>query len=563
MNLNFTRKRDIWCKSLKHLSRTTIINTSNIIFTRQILNLQYKFSFRTLYHSNKNSNVPAHQSLRIKQHIGKLWRSKLSIISFPSDEKNESSKEPKMTYEQISFNSIKKISINDLILEGKRQMTSAFMPKGYPDSVTNTYWDFAKWQFFHNVAGSVTGVLSTQSLLYAMGLGASSIPLAAALNWIIKDGLGQLGGVIYAAFISDRFDSEPKRHRFQATVTMQIASILELLAPLWPASFLLIASVSNIGKNIAWLAGSATRAQMHKSFALRNNLGDITGKSGSQTTAACLIGTALGVVISGTITKYSPDIAAATSVVQPIIPIFLAFVPFSVFNIYANYKSSLYVTTNTLNIPRAEMIIYGLLNQLGGVTRTLPKINCDFENLIPSPKEISSEETFVGRYHSPFYVPLEIEPALYHYASKKHAHDLHVALKQKGFLHPEEYFILHVPTHHLFGNLRKRRHSVRHHPHRHLLLDNRQHLSLWFSQKADTRDMIKGFCHACVIRYVLEYADPSMTEDREQVLNIVRDTHTFVEDVFENFINTLMSKEWEIGHLFFIEKDDGRLFVEK
>lgn len=110
----------------------------------------------------------------------------------------------------------------------------------------------------------------------------SSTKLAAALNWIIKDGLGQLGGVIYAAFISDRFDSEPKRHRFQATVAMQIASILELLAPLWPGSFLLIASISNIGKfcddtiysnirivnltnllhigkNIAWLAGSATR----------------------------------------------------------------------------------------------------------------------------------------------------------------------------------------------------------------------------------------------------------------------------------------------------------------
>jgi len=77
----------------------------------------------------------------------------------------------------------------------------------------------------------------------------SSTKLAAALNWIIKDGLGQLGGVIYTAFISDRFDSEPKRHRFQATAAMQMASILELLAPLWPGSFLLIASISNIGKS--------------------------------------------------------------------------------------------------------------------------------------------------------------------------------------------------------------------------------------------------------------------------------------------------------------------------
>jgi len=71
--------------------------------------------------------------------------------------------------------------------------------------------------------------------------------MAAALNWIIKDGLGQLGGVVYASFVSDKFDSEPKRFRFQATVAMQGANVLELLTPLWPGSFLLIASISNIG----------------------------------------------------------------------------------------------------------------------------------------------------------------------------------------------------------------------------------------------------------------------------------------------------------------------------
>ncbi|EXX78690.1 hypothetical protein GLOIN_2v1773156 [Rhizophagus irregularis DAOM 181602=DAOM 197198] len=566
MTLNFVWKAwegDIWRKSLRNLS--FIANTSSN--TRRNLKLQYrKLDSRTLYNSNKNSNVQTHQSIRVKQHTGRFLRSKLTIISFPPDEKNESSKisnEPKMTYEHLPLRSIKKTSINDLILEGKRQMIKAFMPKGYPDSVTKNYWGFVKWQFLHNVAGSVTGVLSTQSLLYAMGLGAKSIPLAAALNWIIKDGLGQLGGVIYAAFISDRFDSEPKRHRFQATVAMQIASILELLAPLWPGSFLLIASISNIGKNIAWLAGSATRAQMHKTFALRDNLGDITGKSGSQTTAAR---TALGVVISGTITKYNPDITAATSAVQPIIPIFLAFGPFSFFNIYGNYRSSLYVTTSTLNVPRAEMILYGLLNQLDGAT-TLSKIKCDIRDLISSPKKVSSEEIFVGRYHSPFEIPLEIEPALHHYTSKKHVHDLHAALKQKGLLHSEEYFLLHVPYHHLFGNLRKMKRPIQQNSHRHKhhtqLPGSRQHLSLWFSQNANTRDMIKGFCHACAIRHALEYVDPATSEDKDQVLDIIRDTHILVENSFESLISALESKEWETEHVFFTERDDGRLFVEK
>lgn len=46
--------------------------------------------------------------------------------------------------------------------------------------------------------------------LYAMGLGAGSIPLAATLNWVIKDGLGQLGGVAFSSLVNTRFDSNPR-----------------------------------------------------------------------------------------------------------------------------------------------------------------------------------------------------------------------------------------------------------------------------------------------------------------------------------------------------------------
>lgn len=74
-----------------------------------------------------------------------------------------------------------------------------FVPKGYPDSVTHNYLSYCKWSAMMYVFGSMCGVLSTQSLLYAVGVGSASIPLAAALNWVIKDGLGQLGGVVFAS----------------------------------------------------------------------------------------------------------------------------------------------------------------------------------------------------------------------------------------------------------------------------------------------------------------------------------------------------------------------------
>jgi hypothetical protein len=33
---------------------------------------------------------------------------------------------------------------------------------------------------------------SFQAMLFAIGLGAGALPMAAAINWIVKDGLGQV-----------------------------------------------------------------------------------------------------------------------------------------------------------------------------------------------------------------------------------------------------------------------------------------------------------------------------------------------------------------------------------
>jgi len=144
----------------------------------------------------------------------------------------------------------------------------------------------------------VSGVLSTQSLLYAVGLGAGSVPVAAAVNWVLKDGLGQLGGVIAAASINSRFDSEPKRWRFLSGLAQDASTLLELLTPLAPGAFLPLAAVANVGKNVSWLAASATRAGIHLSLASRSNLADVTAKSGSQATVAATAGTFLGAALS-------------------------------------------------------------------------------------------------------------------------------------------------------------------------------------------------------------------------------------------------------------------------
>ena len=97
-------------------------------------------------------------------------------------------------------------AIRDYTAEAARH----FMPVGYPQSVHPSYTPYVVWSMVGSTASACGGVLSMQALLYAIGLGAGSIPAAAALNWVIKDGLGQLGGVAFASMINNRFDADAK-----------------------------------------------------------------------------------------------------------------------------------------------------------------------------------------------------------------------------------------------------------------------------------------------------------------------------------------------------------------
>ena len=141
-----------------------------------------------------------------------------------------------------------------------------------------------------------------QCLLFAVGLNANTaLPAAAALNWILKDGLGQLGGVLFASFSKNLSDSEPKTYRMMSAALLNVSCMVEILTPLVPQLFLPLASLANIGKNISWIAASATQASIHKSFLKQENMGDITAKAGAQSIAGSVIGTGLGIALSALI----------------------------------------------------------------------------------------------------------------------------------------------------------------------------------------------------------------------------------------------------------------------
>lgn len=180
---------------------------------------------------------------------------------------------------------------------------SYLLPSGYPTTVAPSYSRYALFSFLASTASSAGSVLAMQSLLIAVGVGSNvAVPAAAALNWVLKDGLGQAGGVAFAALIGNRFDADPKRWRLVSALVLDSATFLEVCSPLFgPKLFLPVAAVANFLKNVAWLTASATRAGIHQALAIRGNLADLTAKAASQSIAASTLGTAFGIGLSTSI----------------------------------------------------------------------------------------------------------------------------------------------------------------------------------------------------------------------------------------------------------------------
>ena len=181
-----------------------------------------------------------------------------------------------------------------------------FLPAGYPATTRAGYGSYAALQFAAYTCSSACGVLSTRVLLTAVGVGdGAAAPLAAAANWAIKDGLGMLGGVAFAAGWAKSLDARPRQWRLRSSVALDAASLVELAAlPAFPGYFVPIAGLANVAKNVSYLAASASRAAIHQSLSSRadaSNLADLTAKAGSQTIAASLCGLALGVCASNAV----------------------------------------------------------------------------------------------------------------------------------------------------------------------------------------------------------------------------------------------------------------------
>lgn len=196
------------------------------------------------------------------------------------------------------------------------QLAAPLLPRDYPASVAPSYVCYATWNMAHTALGSAAGTLSMQALLVSVGVGSTAAtPAAAALNWCLKDGAAQVATIASAYAVAHRFDAHPKQWRLAAGWLENGARLLEMCAPFAPALFLPLASASAVGKAIACLAASASKAALHLSLSRAHaNLADLTAKAGAQAVVAQLAGTGLGIGISVAATLPHPHAAPAFAV---------------------------------------------------------------------------------------------------------------------------------------------------------------------------------------------------------------------------------------------------------
>eukprot|EP00890_Picochlorum_soloecismus_P005142 jgi/Picsp_1/5629/NSC_02988-R1_duf647 family protein len=227
----------------------------------------------------------------------------------------------------------------------RRNVMATFFPVGYPASISKNYMGFVSWQAVHHFAGSANSSLASAFMLYSAGMGsAAALPTAGAINWLLKDGIGQLGTLLFARFMARDFDSSTRLWYIIASLKLNLAIGMELATFVLPSSYFLpLASAANGLKGLAWMAGGATRSSFNVSFSQRGNIADITAKATSQTIFVSLLGTWVGLGLAAYIQQ---QVAFAGAVC----------VSFSLLHMYSSYKSARKVPLRSLNPSRVKVL---------------------------------------------------------------------------------------------------------------------------------------------------------------------------------------------------------------
>ncbi|EEH56103.1 uncharacterized protein MICPUCDRAFT_59618 [Micromonas pusilla CCMP1545] len=113
-----------------------------------------------------------------------------------------------------------------------RALRRAFLPEGYPRSVSSDYLAFQLCDAAQGVCSYARGILCSTALLRGAGVGSSTATAASATaQFVARDLTSMLGGVAFAATRGRAMDADAKRWRLFADAMNDLGMAIELASP--------------------------------------------------------------------------------------------------------------------------------------------------------------------------------------------------------------------------------------------------------------------------------------------------------------------------------------------
>ncbi|KAG2553819.1 hypothetical protein PVAP13_9KG623900 [Panicum virgatum] len=315
------------------------------------------------------------------------------------------------------------------------RMLGAFVPEGFPGSVTPDYVPFQTWDTLQGLSTYIRAMLSTQALLGAIGVGEQSATV-----------IGMLGGILFTFYQGSNLDSNAKMWRLVADFMNDLGMLMDLLSPLFPSSLIVIMCLGSLSRSFTGVASGATRAALTQHFALANNAADISAKEGSQETLATMTGMGLGMLLAHITRGHA-------------LSVWVSFLSLTVFHMYANYKAVQSLSLTTLNSERASI----LLQYFKECSEVL------------APKQVSQQEHILP-FWSSWRKLIRIK--------LPHEH-VHLGAKASMLTHTDMLEIAKTRSHYENSN--------------YLLLDKEGSVHIFIHKQATPADVLKSFIHGLVL----------------------------------------------------------------
>jgi uncharacterized membrane protein YfcA len=287
-----------------------------------------------------------------------------------------------------------------------RALVGSLLPEGFGDKtrfppvVSDDYLPYTVLHFMQNLVHAAASVIATQSMLIAIGVAKqATIGVSAAVQWILKDGLGRIAAIIFGSLLGNRYDADPKRWRMRGDMLYTLGVGTEIATRLVPQYFLLVGTMANAIKSVSYMMRLPTAAAIRRHFSLRENFGDLSAKANSQEVLSMLLGTFVGIGLS-----YMID--------NSLKALFAFYIIYVQMFILFNYWSLRVLRMRTLNLQRTLIVMRRYWNSGGVETCSVAMANQAENFLLPSRLGPARRVRFGCRLGEAFRTVGEFEEAI-------------------------------------------------------------------------------------------------------------------------------------------------------